>query len=33
MSVWSYVALGALGGAVIVVGVGYWVLSAIGPGR
>jgi hypothetical protein len=27
---WGYVALGALGGAVIVVGVGYWVLSALG---
>ena len=30
MIMWGYVALGAIGGAVIVVGVGYWVLSALG---
>jgi hypothetical protein len=27
---WGHVALGALGGAVIVIGFGYWVLSALG---
>jgi hypothetical protein len=30
MAVWGYIALGATGGAVVVVGAGYWVLSALG---